>query len=187
MADKLGRVPVPNMADGIWAGIERQLDVVAGTPAKKTFLKYKGGTGYIFIGIIAIVALLFILWWYNSRKNNAPKNTPASKTLPVIKQLMPVKDSIKLNSGIKKKNIPLAPVTIKAEPVPPEKDTLLLHQIMNSDVMGDSGAKQNLPPVKVDSPHFNPVMIKPHGKKPKGVKGITSEDYRISVKKDSIK
>src|SRR5258708_9163731 len=147
MADKLGQVPVPDMADSIWAGIEMQLDMVAGTPAKKTLLKYKGNAWYIFIGITAIVALLFILWWYNSRKNNAPKNTPASKTLPVIKQLMPVKDSIKLNSSIEKKSTPMAPVTIKAEPVPPEKDTLLLNKIMNSDATADSGAKQNLPPV----------------------------------------
>lgn len=194
IADKLDKVPVPDMADTIWAGIEAQLDVVTGTPAKKPLLKGKGW--YIFTGVTVIVALLLVLW-YKGHKSHAPKNTPVPKQQPAVNGVQPAKDSIKPGRIIKPKAAaPSAPGVIKAPPVA-GKDSVLLNQVINNDAAPDSISQQTLPPVKTDSPFvqsltlpapvFNPVITRPKGKKPKGVKGITSDDYKISVQKDSTK
>ncbi|WP_106527817.1 hypothetical protein [Chitinophaga niastensis] len=187
IAAKLDQIPVPDMADSIWDSIEMQLDAVVDAPDKRPVPKYKGKGWYGFIGIIVAV---IILWWYYNHKNHAQKNTTPLKTLPATEKAPPVTDSNTLINHIEKKNIPIAPVNIK-------KDTLSLNGIPNNSISFDSVSTQNLPPTEMDSlslqnnrpqiRFFDSVYIIPPRKKPKGVKGITNDDYKISVDKDSIK
>jgi len=196
IAAKLDQVPVPDMADSIWSGIEAQLDAVVDAPQKKSSPKYKGKGWNGFFAVTATVVLVSVLWWYYSYKNHSPGNAaPAPKILPAPKESLPVKDSIKSIDNLKKKNTQVAPAHTEVAPVTQEKDTLPLIEIPVNNIELDSLFKEHLPPVKVDSssipknniiiPSPGSVNNKTTGKKPKGVKGITSNDYRLSVKKDS--
>jgi hypothetical protein len=69
--------------------------------------------------------------------------------------------------------------------------------IPSNGAITDSASKPVLAPIHIDSsllhinsvpmPHVDSANSNPPGKKPKGVKGITSDDYKISVSKDSAK
>lgn len=199
IAAKLDEIPVPDMADSIWSGIEMQLDAVVETPGKKPSPKYKGKGWYGFFTVPAVVILLSLLWWHYHHKSQASKNTaPSIKTLPSPKKSSPVKDSNKLKGDIKKNNTQqIAPTSTEVVPITTEKDTLHSNELPAIDTGFDSVPKQSLPPVNVDSlssqnnrsilPAVDSATIKPPDKKHKGVKGITSEDYRLSAKKDSTK
>ena len=192
IAAKLDEVPVPDMSDNIWAGIESRLDpgVSVGTPKGK-------GWWYGIIGIMAVVTLI-LLWWYYSHKPKAPertvpkKNAPTSvpASVPTIKESLPARDSSTIMNKPKKKQL-------RAGPSPIKKDTIL-----NDNNSVDSGfseytplTRQDIVPMRADSSsgqnnrpqHIDTVNIHtpPPGKKHRGVKGITDEDYRISAKKDS--
>lgn len=186
IAAKLDQVPVPEMSDNIWAGIESRLDpgVSVGTPKGK-------GWWYGIVGIVALVTLI-LLWWYNSHKPNAPERTVPKESAPTIKESLPARDSSTIDNKPKKKQL-------RAGPSPIKKDTIL-----NDNNGVDSGfseytplTRRDIAPMRVDSSsgrndrarpqHIDTVNIHtpPPGKKHRGVKGITDEDYRISAKKDS--
>lgn len=197
IAAKLDQVPVPDMADSIWSNIEMQLDAPADAPAKKPSLKYKGRGWYGLLGVTAVVALL---WWYYDHKSHSPENTRPPKTLTPTNQLPPVEspgnaDSDTSMSPLQKKSIPPAPAKLP-------KDTMSLHYIPKDSVRVDSVAKQILtPPANLDSAHLQKdkvslpdvdlyqVLPSPAlpPKKHRGVKGITSDDYKISASKDSAR
>ena len=185
MAAKLEQVPVPDMSDGIWAGIENQLDagVRVGTPKGR-------GWWYGFIGLVAVVTLI-LLWRHYTHKSNPPERTAPTKSVPMIKESLPARDSSTIVNKPKRKQPPVEPFVVK-------RDTLL-HD--NNSV--DSGlieytplVRRNISPVRDDSasghnnmarlPHMDTVTIQPAGKKHRGVRGITDEDYKISAKKDSV-
>lgn len=63
IAAKLDQVPVPDMADSIWASIEAQLDAPVEIPDQKTTPKIKGKGWYGFAGITVVVTAL---WWYTN-------------------------------------------------------------------------------------------------------------------------
>lgn len=195
IAAKLDQAPVPDMADGIWSNIEMQLDAPADAPAKKPSPKYKGKGWYGLIGLTAVVALL---WWFYNHKSHSPENAKPPKALTPANQPPPVEppgiaDSNTSMEPLKKKSSPLTPVKIK-------KDTMSFHHIPNDNIGVDSAAKQILsPPANVDSSYLQndkvplpdadlyrvqpPPTLPP--KKYRGVKGITSDDYKISAGKDS--
>jgi len=171
MAAKLDQVPVPDMSHSIWAGIETQLDagVQVDTPKGK-------GWWYGFIGIVTVVTLILIGWYY-SHKSNAPEKTVPKESGPVTKAPLPASDSNTIINKPKRKQLPVAPP-------PGKKDTLL-----NNNIIVDSTFRQDppparqdiTPPVRVDSS----INIPPAVKKHRGVRGITDDDYKISAKKDS--
>jgi len=181
IAAKLDQMPVPDMSDSIWSGIEMQLDADAPDkkPAKK-YPKYKGKGWYGLIGIMAVVTLV---WWNYSHISHAPANTAPRESIPTTKEPLPAKDSSVIIDKPKKTPPPIAPVPIK-------KDTLL----HNNDSI-DSAFKQDPPPARIDTPsgqdnrgqplpvgpEYIPLSVKKH----RGVKGITDDDYKISAKKDS--
>ena len=184
IAAKLDHVPVPDMSDSIWAGIETRLDtgVGAGTPKGK-------GWWYGFIGIAIVVALILV-WWHYSHKSNAPERTVPKETVPMIKEPLPARDSSTIINKPKKKQPPVEPVTAK-------KDTLV-----NKNNSVDSTFRQDPPPAgqdispvspdsssgrhnRVQPQHIDTVNLRPVVKKHRGVRGITDEDYKISTKKDS--
>ncbi|HEY8969634.1 MAG TPA: hypothetical protein VIM64_11085 [Puia sp.] len=190
IAAKLDQIPVPDMADSVWSSIGMQLDAGAdaadqedgapdqgdGAPDRRSGSGFKGWHG--FLGAVVIVATV---WWYYS---HTAMNTMRQVAPPVIKAPAPVADTM---NSIKKKNVPAAPAIVK-------KDTAVLHPPPATIASPDTVTRQILPPVRVDSPSlhndwvpfpfFDSLSVKPPGRKPRGVKGITSDDYKISAGKD---
>lgn len=170
------------MADSIWASIDAQLDaVVEDVPQQKTRPHFKGKAWIGFAGLMVAASLL---WWHLSHQAPAPPATPAVPPVaPVIKTppatTAPQKDTVML--------LPQRPA-----PVPPliiPKDTLEA----NDSIAADSVVERVLPIMKMEpplrrhAPDSATVTPVPKVKKPKGVGGITNDDYRIGVEKDSTK
>lgn len=194
IAAKLEEMPVPDMADSIWASIDMQLDAVVDTPEEnpvqpsKPVQPFKINTKGWFI-IAGVVMLIGAIWWYIHSQSSADKTVPPT---PVPEKTIPV---------------PAAPVNSSSRYQPPGKGTLLpLPPAMKKDSISipdrlpqqqpvDSIHVQPVPVIPVDSPAikdnrpqeriFDSIYVLPTHKKPRGVKGITPNDYRISVQKDS--
>lgn len=209
MAAKLDQVPVPDMADSIWANIALQLDAVADTPddhssddtkdhqqtdhqptenntpqqtaARKNIVKYLSKGWYGFAGAAAAATAL---WWYTSHHTPVPEKTAPVKPVPETHAPAPPDSSTTVKpvedkpvpANKKKDSISLMDVLLPAVP-PPDSSA---RQVV-SPPMVDSAAVQHQRylPLETDSIRTVPV------KKPRGVKGITEDDYRISVQKDS--
>jgi len=199
MAAKLDQLPVPDMADSVWCGIEMQLDALTNvphTPEQRPDLTRT--VWYCFAGIVAVA----LLWWYFSHKAHAPKVTLPPKPLPETHAPLPVEplspqveeNSHVSNKPAQKKNMPIVPVEIK-------KDTVSYRGAQKDSIRVDSAANQVLPSMKADSPAVQKnkptlpdvdlyeIRQPPpsRGKKHKGVKGITNDEYKITASKDSAK
>ncbi|AXY72629.1 hypothetical protein D3H65_00970 [Paraflavitalea soli] len=184
IAAKLDQVPVPDMADSIWASIDLQLGGPVDVPVKKAPLKYGGKIWYVFVGVVAVVTTL---WWYGVRKSHPPGKTIPEKAVPAMKDSLPVTDSTIINE---EKIRPVTPATRKVDSTSPQEP-------VKAFTNPDSVVDKSLPRVVIDSPavqNFRPVVplvdsaaVTPPGKRPKGVKGIGPDDYRISAGKDSTK
>lgn len=188
IAAKLDQIPVPDMADSIWNSIEMQLDadVVDETPDKKTSPKNTGKGWYGFIGAIVVATSL---WWYFHDSSNVPPQTTPQKTIPATEKIAPVTDSQSIiHYKTTEKPIPIVPVNT-------QKDTISLYHLLPPDIPVDSAMIQKEIPTPADSSFFHneksPVRVLdsistfPVRKKYKGVKGITNEDYKLSVNPDS--
>ncbi|NML39943.1 hypothetical protein HHL17_22270 [Chitinophaga sp. G-6-1-13] len=209
MAAKLNQVPVPDMADSIWASIELQLDAVADTPddhssddakdnqqtdnhptenntaqytaAKKSIVKYLSKGWYGFAGAAAAASAL---WWYTSHQAPAPEKTAPVKAVPETHAPAPPDSSATVT-----------PAETQPVPANKKKDSVSLMNVLSRVAPPpDSSARQVSPPPVVDSPAIQHQRYLPlvtdsvqavPVKKPRGVKGITEDDYRISVQKDS--
>ena len=191
IAAKLDHVPVPDMADSIWARIEMQLHVDANTPdntsdntpdntsTPKKATKFSGKGWYGFAGATT-VAIAVSLWWFTSHKDHTPEKTIPVQPVPTIEIPVTVPDSIS-DKPVEKK--PIVPVHRK-------KDSVSIIDILPPVPAFDSTTRQVLPPAKPDSqaveryrahiPIVDSVGTRPP-KKGKGVKGITEDDYRLSV------
>lgn len=200
IAAKLDQVPVPDMADSIWASIALQLDAVADTPddhssedtqtpddqpvnntpdsiaAKKSFVKNLNKGWYAFAGAAAAATAL---WWYTSHQSPIPEKTAPEKNIPETYVPAPPDSSFIT-----------PPVEKKPAPVYKKKDSVSL---IEATPPVDSITRQVLPP-PAESPAAPPPLFVPPApdsvsappvRKPRGVKGITEDDYRISVQKDS--
>lgn len=192
---------MPDMANSIWSGIEAQLDAPVDAPApdKKPSPRFKGKGGYGIAGIAATVVFIGLLWWYHNHTKQAQKNTtPPAQTIPAAKDsLSPAADS-SAPVNDKKKNMQAAPGHTQTVPPAIQPDTLPFNNTPSNHHL-DSAAIPPQPSPKMDSlllPTNRPAApavdsvntpLPAPGKKPKGVKGITSEDYRLSVGKDSAR
>jgi hypothetical protein len=196
IAQKAEQVTVPDMADSIWASIEEQLgpdlspgDDGNGGPEKTPPAKGLPGTGNL-LTVFTIAALSIALTWFFTRNNkSSPENIEQPPALPATKILVPATDSN--NIPIPERSIPPQPLVIKKDTLLPDDnysmpfiDTLTNvatpqpARIDSAFVLGD-----NKPPVIVDT-----ASALPPPKKPRGVKGISDNDYKIiSGKKDSTK
>ena len=195
IADKLGQLRMPELKDAIWSRIEDQLDTDMPTddnppspdsPGFSSFTKRFG----LFAVIVAAVTILLISKKdkpspvqqnntttsgqsspgnENNINNNNSGPPPAQRyntSSPVINNNAPGADTSTLSNG----SDPVFTAPLFVPPV--VKDTTPL-------VSGPPPAvTRNEPPLhKQDS-------VPP--KKSKGFKGLTSDDYRISLKKDSV-
>lgn len=190
IAAKLEQVPVPDMADSIWAGIEMQLDAPVEVPAqqakqaKKPSFKFKGKIWYGVIGVTVVAALL---WWHHSRKQHTPGRAKPAQTVPVIQ---PPADSSTFTDSAAPQKPAIAPVHApKKDTLPstdtqgvPRLDTVLQPVLPPLSIIKDS---LPVPGRKILLPKPDSVIIQPGKKKDKGVPGITDDDYKISGKKDT--
>lgn len=201
LADKVQQVPVPDMADAIWASIEQELD--KGTPGddggnEPSSPKGGGSPGmspYIAGGIvIGAIILTYIL---TDKKKETTTNKP-SPSVVIPKNNTQQNTSIDSNTASPVKSNP-ASVFYKNDDVKtdsnktfnsfqqtiPILDSLLNQQV--SRMQPDSVADKTFPlvnmPVGPDSLTID-KGVPP--KKSRGVKGITNDDYKIKTeRKDS--
>jgi hypothetical protein len=195
IAQKLEQLPVPDMADSIWASIQLQLDADLpgedgdNSPSNNPTKGLPGMGKAIYFSIFTAVIIAIILI-YKTNKNNTKKknNLPVPAKIEII---TPIADSSPILNTPVEKSIATAPkVTSKKDSIttafnPGNRisfDSLTRQDVSVSN--SDSGAVlKNKPPLPaVDAPPLPPAI------KPKGVRGITNDDYKIqSVKNDSLK
>ena len=204
IAAKLDQIPVPDMADHIWSDIEMQLDAagkVPDMPAQKPATVFKRIGWY---GLAGVVALVVVLWWYFSHKGpreamppgvlpetHAPASAPPSVSPPASPPVSPLVYDSLVSSPVstqpaQQQKIPTPPPGIK-------KDTALFHAAPLDSLRLDSTInKPSLPDVDLYTQPMSPPsplspLPPPRSKKPRGVKGIGEDDYKITATKDSAK
>ena len=197
ITEKLEQLPVPDMADAIWARIELQLDAAPGTDAdtsptsvtKPAKIVSAKTMAIIAGGIITIIILIFLLK-RNAKKPEKIKEPPPTQSNVKIDGNISVPGSVNKTGSFTQPELPQNNI-VKPAPV------LSPGNIPGSK--NDSLFIQSLPVTTKDSnrsmitaPIFSPVIdsfsvVPPPFKKPKGVKGITDADYKIlGGKKDSL-
>jgi hypothetical protein len=193
IAEKVAQAPVVDLADSIWASIDQQLTADPGGNDQPSSSKpAQPGTGLYFYIIAAAIIIIVSIILYNKSKNNVPQKNNNSLP-PVPEQIMPPLNEI-VDSGRvsnEQKNKFIFPVKPLRQPdssfnMPP----LLLtpDSVFNlpPPVILDSFTNKKLPVLTV--PDSSSSNTNPSPKKPRGVKGLTDDDYKIiSGKKDSTK
>jgi hypothetical protein len=193
MAAKLDQITVPDMSDAVWAGIEEQLDAPPGEPGAGDGSGFKVSGWW---GLFAVAVVVGLLFWYFGRKGVV--SSPPSRALPT--QQAPVReDSVGPAESVRPGPVgSRKPAGGKSIPVVPV-DSLSFQKTPVDSALADSSVRQVAPPVKVDSGfqqrnrpalpdadlYTTPPVLPPGGRKHKGVKGITDDDYKISAGKDS--
>jgi hypothetical protein len=196
ITDKLTNMPIPDMVDAIWTNISMQLD--ADAPIEKQEKepqqikpKQKLRLSKIikpFIAVTAIVIIVVFLIVKNKRKKTQQQ-----------KQVVP--ENIKRDSVVINKNEPpnIAPI-LKVEPKKDSAYQKPIDKIFQNKVAKDTVIKKDSTALFPLQPKTNDSIVKtiiPNNiepindqgsKKPRGVKGITDDDYKIKgYKKDTIK
>ncbi|MFW2478106.1 MAG: hypothetical protein ACN4EP_14390 [Sediminibacterium sp.] len=199
IADKLQQLPVPDMADAIWARIEQRLNVEmpledggnnTGSSSLPGF--QFPGKGIVFLFLAALVSVLFYLNYRPTKqgqKNHTPSNT---NTISI-----PVQDIYKTPEEKSAVQPAESMYTDKADlPIQYSRGDSFDTQIPASSTEPISiiNEKATLPksaPVITIGQSIIPKNLTPiqdsGAKKGRGVKGIGTDDYRIvPVKKDSL-
>jgi hypothetical protein len=191
IAGKLEQLPVPDMADAIWARIEQQLDV--DMPVNDQTPPSGGNAGLRFPGTIFSVFLIalvsVVLLW---KKNNISVQVPSPQryTQPERIQSVGVVDSIIPIHRIAPKNDPIVlPVSAVKQS---DSSAILPAEVNNETVVPVvSSLPEKISKVESQSiPEINKTIPAPAvdsvAKKQRGVKGIPSNGYKIApVKKNS--
>jgi hypothetical protein len=214
VAAKLDQVPVPDMADGIWSAIEMQLDALAGMadvpgqvpagpvsplkPASADTIRKPASAvrGWGWYALAGVVAVVIVLWWYFGHKRSGdtmPSKLLPEKHAPAPVTKPPVTASPVSDRPAKKKSVPLLPAGTK-------KDTVSFYTAPKDSFRTAPAAAPLPPPVRTDPPAvqtnrpalpyvdlYQGPSPAPHGKKPRGVKGITDDDYKLTTAKDSAR
>ncbi len=204
IAEKVEGMSVPDKIDSIWADIEAQLDASAppeggeGDPHPAPTQPVKGlpglGNGLGFFFTTATVIAIAFFWIYTSNKKEiipakreaAPAiDKKSSEGVGVSGQLhqTPEKKLFQVNDPVIIKS-PILPARVESIKKTNKIDSLLNPSL--PDRKADTMVKRadNL----IKSPVMDSLKLIPGFKKPKGVKGITDDDYKIiDIKKDSLK
>ena len=198
IADKLQQLPVPDMADAIWARIEQRLNVEmpledggnnTGSSSLPGF--QFPGKGIVFLFLAALVSVLFYLNRpvKQVQNNNIPSNTNTI-SIPVQNLYKPLEEKPSVQPAesmyTDKADLPIQyskgdsfdtqiPAS-STEPISIINETVTLPKSAPVITIGQSIIPKNLSPVQDSGT-----------KKGRGVKGIGTDDYRIvPVKKDSL-
>lgn len=189
IAARLQALPLPDMADAIWARIEAQLDIDMppdnGTEGGNTPNFPTGG--FFLGGISLIVVAVLYLFFSQTKKPDTPQTFPSSTTTPVSTQPVttPANGPPALNTTDN-----ATPAGTNAGPA---------NQPLQTPVLDSNTVTTAAPPILIDSSVLRdaaplPTALAPVKtdtvaavKKGRGVSGITNDDYRIVPKKDSSK
>lgn len=184
IAEKLQQLPLPDMADAIWARVERQLDIDlpaddgnGGSPSSPSGSGWIGGAALaLFVAVLFFVIL--------KREKTTPALTLPKQNNTVIST--PGTQTVESNKG-EGNNVPLL--------VTPEVVPNNLPGQVNSPPARIDSVVGNLPLPQPDSTQTNTVLLPPpqvvtDSVKPspgRGVRGISDGDYRIvPTKKDTL-
>lgn len=200
IAEKVTQLPVPDMADAIWSRIELELDAVPGTDGGDQQMPSESLPGNVittatklWLIIIAVAVMTALIILFTKNKNNKPVDV---KNIPATIQETGKKQELDSTSTLLNTNpgngavVPFQPVPQKTGDVPAP----LISPVFNDSVFNeplknarnDSAISINTPPVII-KPDSAATMPPPPYKKPRGVKGIGDNDYKITSKKDSLK
>ena len=170
MAAKLDQIPVPDMSDSIWASIEMQLDEMPATTDNNSSVGKSGNAWY---GVATLVVVVTLCWFFYDNK----KPVPQKEVIPPVEIKQTPQDSPVLIKKITKQRLPVIKIdtVMSISPMPEEEEGEKAEVPVTVDTVAAVQAK-------IDSVNVKP----PVQKIPKGVKGITRDDYRLSVKRDSI-
>ncbi|MGG9962444.1 hypothetical protein [Ferruginibacter sp. SUN106] len=194
IAAKLDQIPVPDMADSIWANIEMQLDADLDIDDNKPSdnpgsVKPGMGKGFYFSILSAIIIALVIIYKENKKtknKNNILPVIPKTETVvPVADSSQSIKDPVQKNSTAIPQSSNIKDTT--ANPFNPGNRIIfdsLAHQAIPQ---AQPDSSQPLLKNKIAPPSLDSLTLPPINK-PKGVKGINDDDYKIKTgKKDTTK
>ena len=183
VAGKLEQVPLPDIADSVWADIVLDLELMPSP--KKVAIK-----GWQVICIVVTIGIIIAVLLLPQKKQG--KITPVITDPVELKSV--VKDSTVQNPVTPQKVEPLKlplPVDdssgsiplVKIQPVKNSLEPGTAIQILPLPMDSSLQNRLSSPAVKNDSINTNSPL-----KKQKGVKGITGDDYRIlGTAKDSLK
>jgi hypothetical protein len=200
IAQKAEQLVVPDMADSVWASIEQQMDGgispdegndPSGNPTPPKGLTGLGKGLYLFATMAVAGTSFFIL---TNKEKHPQESVPEQRIIQPVQPNTSTQDSNHQTtaSPVDKKITPSLPKVVQPNStntinipdiVPLNADSLT--SIITPFVIPDTmtAKKDNLPPA-IDSTTTNP----PPGKKTKGVKGISNDDYKIpGMKNDPAK
>jgi hypothetical protein len=218
MAAKLDQIPVPDMADSIWSGIETRLNAVADgpdMPAREPVSAWKATWKGTWKDLrwygLAVAVVVALLWWYfgHGHQGHAPGSGAPPNALPEQHQSAPVQPAPVESPPVEDSHNPDNPDSPDKPakrsdrlilPGEIRKDTASLRGAPGHSIRVDSAVNSGLLPMRTDSSSLernrpalpdvdlygNPPPPSP-GKKHKGVKGITGNDYMITAGKDSAR
>ena len=181
IGDKLEQIPLPDLMEAIWTRIETELDT--DLPDGDQNDPGAGPLGGIFGGkfILFICALIMTFFFYQNNKKQPIESAPVlpqiETTSPVIK---PPDDPVPIKSSTNRSVLPKDSTTDTATSITP----VLTQQDQPAPVGLDDSVRSNPPPLVVVPPAI--IDKDTTGKKkPRGVKGLGNDDYKIVPKKDS--
>lgn len=197
IADKLQQLPVPDMADAIWASIEQRLDVeMPEDPSGPSSGGNHSLPGFQFPGRIMLycflAALISVFFYLNRPGKNSEElslsssDSIAPSTVVVDDQKKPT-PSERQQETIFKERADL-PVDMFKEDKLVEKEWPVSENPIKEIKTTEIPAKQETSPI-IETILAKKVIAQQDTipKKTRGIKGITSNDYRIApVRKDSL-
>ena len=188
ISGKLQALPVPDMADAIWARIETQLDIDMPTDDGPG----GGGdaphfpTGGFFVGGISVivVAVLYFLFMQTNKSSTPTTDLPQQNTT-VTPQPIASPDKGPPDAISKSNNTTTGTYTAPANALPQAQatDSSFITNIPVALRPDSTAIAPVLPQVTAAVPPKKDTLLP--AKKSRGVTGLTDNDYRIVPKKDS--
>lgn len=198
IADKLQQLPVPDMTDAIWASIEQRLDVeMPEDPSGPSSGGKHSLPGFQFPGRIMLycflAALISVVFYLNRPVRAASEDLSLSSPDSIAPSTMVV-DEQKEPTPPERQPEPIfkeradLPVDMFTENKVAEKEWLASEKPITEITAKDIPAKQESSPIGETILPLKVITSQDSiPKKSRGVKGISSNDYRIvPVKKDSL-
>jgi hypothetical protein len=187
IAQKAEQVPLPQLADSIWATIEQQLD--AGTadggdnsPSGNPPGKGLPGAGKLLYVLVPAAVIIATAWYYwNNKKTPADNIQQTTPVIPADTSTVQQDSSGQLVTPNEKSKIPLT--------LFPDTVSTVTNTVDSPGRFIDSTSLNTIqiPPADTTNiqtsitPTINPDTANkaPQTRKPKGVKGINAGDYKI--------
>jgi hypothetical protein len=191
---KLAALPLPDMADAIWARIERQLDIDLptdeGGDVPEPPSPWGGGGIAVGAGFLAVVGAILAFFYFYQPDKPTVSSTPINNT---TENLAPAQNNTTINDPAPQapftqgaNSPPLVPGDIKPEPL---GDAAITNVATTATPMQDSTVSApenftaqslvNAPPVL---PDVQPDSVP---KKRRGVQNVSDKDYRIVPKNNN--